>query len=317
MKTTQSYRLFAISVLALSTFRLDAVEGGLGRPISGASINPFAGVIPPAPGFAVEVGEMYYDGSIHGSQTVPVNLNLTVGLDLNVSFTPVSALYIWNTGTNSHWNFASALSLPITWLEAQADVKVGPRTGHVKDSEFGLFDLLVTPIVASYHITPTDHFAFDFSFWAPSGEYDPKQLANLSLNNWTFIPGVAYTKIIPEDNIELSASWQLQFYTENPDTDYQNGVLSDFEFLAIKRFKCGAGAGFVGSWIQQLNDDTGGNADKINGFLGHAFGIGPIFTYSTEIAKHHLDLSARWINEIETKNRVEGNLFMFTATFKF
>jgi hypothetical protein len=28
------------------------VEGGLGRPISGMSIAPFAGVIPPEPGFA-------------------------------------------------------------------------------------------------------------------------------------------------------------------------------------------------------------------------------------------------------------------------
>jgi len=31
-----------------------AVEGGLGRPISGMSIAPFAGVIPPEPGFAAQ-----------------------------------------------------------------------------------------------------------------------------------------------------------------------------------------------------------------------------------------------------------------------
>ena len=29
------------------------VEGGLGRPISGASINPYAGLVPPAPGFSL------------------------------------------------------------------------------------------------------------------------------------------------------------------------------------------------------------------------------------------------------------------------
>jgi hypothetical protein len=34
-----------------------AVEGALGRPISGAAIAPYAGIIPPEPGFAVATGE--------------------------------------------------------------------------------------------------------------------------------------------------------------------------------------------------------------------------------------------------------------------
>ena len=39
-----------------------AVEGGLGRPISGMSIAPFAGVIPPESGFVFATGETYYEG---------------------------------------------------------------------------------------------------------------------------------------------------------------------------------------------------------------------------------------------------------------
>jgi hypothetical protein len=78
-------------------------------------------------------------------------------------------------------------------------------------------------------------------------------LANLSLNNWTFIPGVAYTKIIPEGNVELTGIWQMEFSTGNPITHYENGILSDFEVLAIKRFKNGFGIGFVESWIQQVH----------------------------------------------------------------
>ena len=35
-----------------------AVEGALGRPISGMQIAPFAGVIPPEPGLAVATGEL-------------------------------------------------------------------------------------------------------------------------------------------------------------------------------------------------------------------------------------------------------------------
>jgi hypothetical protein len=71
------------------------------------------------------------------------------------------------------------------------------------------------------------------------------RLVYLGLNNWTFIPSVAYTKIVPEANIELTGIWDMEFSTENPATHYENGILSGLEVLAIKRFKCGLGIGFV------------------------------------------------------------------------
>ena len=293
-----------------------AVEGALGRPISGATIMPYAGVVPPLPGFAVAVGETYYSGSIGGTATVPVGQNLTLGIDLKASFTPITALYIWNTGT-TNWNFASAFSLPIAWLEADANISVGPRTGHVRDSTFGLFDVAFVPVSASYHFSQTEHLALNFTIWAPSGEYDPGSLANLSMNTWTFIPGVAYTKIFPEANIELSGSWATTFDTENKATDYQNGILSDLELMAVKRFKNGLGVGLVSSWIHQITDDQGTTADTLNGFRGRAFGVGPAFTYSTHVGKCHLDFNARWVHEFENKNYVEGNMFMLNATLKF
>jgi hypothetical protein len=158
--------------------------------------------------------------------------------------------------------------------------------------------------------------AFSFTFWAPTGSFQTGRLVNLGLNNWTFIPGVAYTKILPEANIELSAIWQMEFYTENPATHYENGILSDLEALAIKRFKNGFGIGFVESWIQQVTDDRGAPA-VLNGFSGRVFGIGPIVTYSTKLGKSHLDLNARWIHYFDASKRVEGDAFNFSATLKF
>ena len=124
------------------------------------------------------------------------------------------------------------------------------------------------------------------------------------------------TKIIPEANIELSGTWQMEFYTENPATHYQNGILSDLEVLAIKRFKNGFGIGFVENWIHQVNDDEGAPA-TLDGFSGRAFGIGPVVTYSTKLGKSHLDFSARWIHDFDVSNRVEGNGFNFSASLKF
>jgi hypothetical protein len=314
MKTKVTLMLVGLTVLAFSVTRAFAVEGGLGRPISGMSIAPYAGVIPPEPGLAVATGETYYEGSIGASRTVPIAGLLVANVDMKASFTPIALFYIWPTPTKE-WNFASAVSFPLAWLEVTANLS-GPLPVRKTESTFGLFDLAFTPIVASYHFSQTDHLAFSFTFWAPTGSFEKGRLVNLSQNTWTFIPGVAYTKILPEDNIELTGIWQMEFDTEDHATHYQNGILSDLEVLAIKRFKNGLGIGFVESWIQQVNDDGGAPA-ALNGFAGRAFGIGPIVTYSTKLGKSHLDFSARWIHDFGVSNRVAGDGFNFSASLKF
>ena len=308
--------LLGLTVLAFTVTRAFAVEGGLGRPISGMQIAPFAGVIPPEPGLAVATGETYYEGSIGGGLSVPIAGLLVSNVDVKASFTPIALFYIWPTPTKE-WNFASSVSFPLAWFEVEANFSLGRLSVRKTDSTFGLFDLVFTPIVASHHFSQTDHIAFSFTFWAPTGSYETGKLVNLSQNTWTFIPGVAYTKILPEDNIELTGIWQMEFDTENPATHFQNGILSDLEVLAIKRFKNGLGIGFIESWIQQVTDDGGPTGDALNGFVGRAFGIGPIVTYSTKLGKSHLDLSARWIHDFDVSKRVEGDGFNFSASLKF
>ena len=315
MKTRINLMLVGLTVLTFGATRAFAVEGGLGRPISGMQIAQFAGVIPPEPGLAVATGETYYEGSIGGGRTVPIAGLLVANVDMKAAFTPIALFYIWPTPTKE-WNFASAVSFPLAWLEVTANLSLGPLSIRKTESTFGLFDLVFTPIIASHHFSQTDHLAFSFTFWAPTGSFEKGRLVNLSQNTWTFIPGVAYTKILPEDNIELTGIWQMEFDTEDHATHYQNGILSDLEVLAIKRFKNGLGIGFVESWIQQVNDDAGAPA-ALNGFAGRAFGIGPIATCSTKVGKSHLDLSARWIHDFGVSQRVEGDAFNFSVSLKF
>ena len=320
MKTTKSrvrILLGASALIAAFSFANSAlaVEGGLGRPISGMQITPFAGVIPPEPGLAVATGETYYTGSIGGGLNVPIAGLLVANVDVKAAFTPISLLYIWPTPTKT-WNFASVVTFPLAWVECEANLSLGPFAVRKKDSIFGLYDLAFTPIIASHHFSETDHLAFNFTFWAPTGSYEKGKLANLSLNDWTFIPSMAYTKIIPEVNIELTGMWDMDFYTEDPATRYHSGIQSDLEVLAIKRFKNGFGIGFVESWIQQITDDAGAPA-SLNGFVGRAFGIGPILTYSTKIGKSHLDFNARWIHDFDVSKAVEGDGFSFSVSLKF
>jgi hypothetical protein len=55
----------------------------------------------------------------------------------------------------------------------------------------------------------------------------------------------------------------MEFDTEDPATRYQNGILSDLDALAIKRFKNGLGVGFVGAGF---TTSTSGNRVAGNGF---------------------------------------------------
>lgn len=316
MKHTHSHSLAACLLAAglLFTQSASAVEGALGRSVSGMQINPYAAVVPPTPGFVFSLSNIYYSADIGGAASIPIGINLVANVEAKVDFTNLGFTYIWDTPPG-HWNFASSVAVPLAWLEVEADVSIGNLSAKRKESDFGVFDLAFIPITACYHISETDHLGFSLTVWAPTGKYNKNDLDNLSLNNWTFIPGVSYTKLFPKTDIELSVFGALQFYTENNETDYQNGVVSDIEVLAIKRFKCGWGLGVVASYIDQLNDDSGPLADKLNGFNGRAFGVGPILSYSKMGSP--FSLNARWIHEFENEKLLEGDALALTLSYQF
>ena len=159
--------------------------------------------------------------------------------------------------------------------------------------------------------------AFTFTFWAPTGSFETGRLVNLGLNNWTFNPGVAYTKILPQANIELSGIWQMEFYTENPATNFQNGILSDLEALVIKRFKNGFGIGFVESWIQQVTTMKELRRTPSTVLWGVLLALAPSSPTLPSWVRVRSDFSARWIHDFDVSKRVEGDGFNFSASLKF
>ena len=146
---------FVLTLCVSFAPRALAVEGGLGRPISGMQIAPFAGVIAPEPGLAVATGETYFEGSIGGDRTVPIAGLLVANVDMKAAFTPIALFYVWPTPTKE-WNFASSVSFPLAWLKVEANLSLGAFSVRKTESTFGLFDLVFTPIIASHHFSQTD-----------------------------------------------------------------------------------------------------------------------------------------------------------------
>ena len=59
--------------------------------------------------------------------------------------------------------------------------------------------------------------------------------------------------------------------------------------------------------VQQLGRDSGPTADKLGGFVGYDWTVGPILTYDTKLAgKAPLSFSLRWVPTIASKNRLSS-----------
>src|SRR5262249_40550803 len=125
-----------VCLLALAPLNANAVEGGLGRPISGLSIVPNAGVVPPQPVWITNLGQTWFDGSMKGNHQVPIARQIAVGLDAKFDFTTATAIKVWDTGPGA-WNFATGATVPYISTDVSATLATVSQT----QSRSGLFDL--------------------------------------------------------------------------------------------------------------------------------------------------------------------------------
>lgn len=289
-----------------------ATEGGIGRPLTGMQIAPYAGIVPPTSDWIFSITSIYYEGSLGKSKSIPIAGTVTAGLNYRVSYNILNAVKTWGI-TLGGWNFASTFGVPLQYTSASSFNGRLPN-----DSATQFADILFTPVVAGYHLTKTDHIALSVQMYAPTGAYSTSRLANAGQNTWTFIPTIAYTKLLPEHNVELSANYGVNFYTPNNETHYHNAPISVLDLLALKRFTNGWGVGVLGGWIQQIGDDSGGVAEVTGGVGGHSVGIGPVVTWSGKLSSTPVSASLRWVNEFAVRNRPKGNAveLSISATFQ-
>lgn len=293
-----------------------ATEGGIGRPITGLQGASYSGLIPPTPGFNLQLSYVHYPGEIGGQREIPIGGVAALGLDVSFDMMSATGIYIWDTG-EGRWNFASMATVPFVYIDVTANVQVGPVSGRSEDVGNGLFDAFFAPVIASYHIDPMRHLSLSMYVYAPTGDYEVGKLANPSLNNWTFSPTVGYTQLFQKGSLEWSTTAAVDFYTKNDDTDYENGAVFRVDSLLVKRFGNGWGFGGAGGWIEQLEDDEGATADRLNGFKGHSLALGPIVTYAKKWDGGQVEFSARYLTEFDVKNRLEGDPFMLAASIQF
>lgn len=300
----RKYLMIAGSLTVLLPCAVHATEGTMGRPITAQQISSNAGIVPPEPGWAISVQSIYFDGDIGASKQVPVAGEVAAGINSKASYTIANVTRIWDTGPGN-WNFASAIGIPLQYVKVRTSLQAGSMASGSSDSTTGIADILVTPIIAGFHFSKTEHMSLSLPIYAPSASYDSKKLANDGQNTWTFMPSIAYTRL-GTDGSEFTTMGMLQFYTKNKDTNYRNAPLLISEALWTARVAKDTNLGVVGGLIYQLGDDKGPTADRLNGFRGHAVGLGPIMNWSGKIGGHPGSFSARAVWDVEAKNRPKG-----------
>lgn len=316
----QSCRLAPLALMlacGMVVGEASATEGALGRPITAMQVTSYIGLIPPDPGMQWSLGYVHYDGQISASKQVPISGQLSLGLEADIDLFSATGVYIWPTG-EGRWNFASMLTIPYIEPSVTATFAVGNAIAQRKDSTSNLFDLYFAPVIASYHVSEVEHWSFGAYIYAPTADYNPERLANPGLNVWTISPGVGYTHLFQKGSLEFSVLGAVDWYSKNDDTDYKNGLVGRIDALLLKRTASGWGFGAAAGWIEQIEDDSGPTADRLDGFRGHSFGIGPIVSYGKKWQDgSHVEFQLRYIEELDVKNRFEGEPLSVTASFSF
>lgn len=308
---------FILITAALAPVAAHATEGALGRSITGAQVTPYVGIVPPTPGLNVSLSYINYDGSIGGSRSVPIGGSTALNLHAKVDLYAATFAYIWDTG-KGRWNFASMFTVPYIRPSVSASLFVGQRSGTVNDRASNLFDLYFAPVIASYHVSEVEHWSFGVYVYAPTANYTKGRLANAGLNIWTYTPAIGYTHLYDKGSIEFSALAGVDFYSKNHATDYQNGSVFHLDLLAMKRTPSGWGFGGVIGVIRQIDDDKGATADRLNGFEGRSYGVGPAVAYKQSFSKESsIDFTLRWVKEFDVQNRIKGEPLVLNMNLAF
>ncbi len=204
-------------------------------------------------------------------------------------------------------NMSSGIILAGSYVGVETGVQLAPGL-PLKDSTFGLTYLYVTPLYLTYN-TPKLHLLWGGSVYIPIGYFSAQDLANPSLNYYSFHQEIAIT-YFPMKTLEFSAQAGITFNAENPTTDYQSGAIFDVDWginWAPIASMPNLFFGITGFYATQFTDDEINNV-KVgpDGFRLEKIALGPqvIYYFSKKAG-----IAFKYQREFETKNGPEGDRF--------
>ena len=309
---------FALTASLLSPV-VRAEEAGSGHYLPGATAS-FIDALPGREAFAYVNAFTYYNGSTSGSRQLNLGGQVVANIDATV-YADASILLYQTPWKILGGQYAAAVAIPYVWMEVEGNVQVGPITGNRRDTANGIGDLQILPVMLGW--TNGDlKFGTTFGLYAPTGDYERGQLANLGKNYWTFEPGVSVSWLSSKIGTEVSLFAGYEVSTKNDTTDYQSGEVFHLDATVAQHLPLFGGFVGVGAnafYYQQVTGDSGSGA-KLGDFEGRTIGVGPVLSYTTKIGRNKkTDLVAelKWLPELDVAKRMEGDTIWFKLALAF
>ena len=326
-------RFFRLALVVLMTAalehhlpKLQAEEGGAGDYVPGLYAS-LLNITPNKPGFALGSGYLFYAGSISG--TLPFAGLLAANISADVSLVDISLAYTFRpTILGAH--YTASVAIPYAWVDAKATVSLNPRvlpslagtrTKTVQDGANGISDMFIIPFALNwtfgdFQVNP------QLFMVAPTGGYQKGRLANVGKNHWFFDPVLGLSYLSHKTGTELTMFAGIGFSTKDQATDYQNGDVFHLEatlqqYLPLMGRQTLLGIGANVFYFQQVTGDSGKGARLLGADEGTDIGIGPVVTLIHSSQKYAFSIQAKWLPEIDTKRRLNGDWVWVVAGVQF
>jgi hypothetical protein len=292
-----------------------AGEGGTTHVIPGAQAT-LADNAPTTPGTFVKPMYLNYSGS--ASAQIPTAAGVASNLDAKANTIALVAGHTFETTVLGGAHYSVVAALPYTWLDITASLQTPLGTVRRQSKVDGFGDLTVIPAMLAWKSGNWQYNAL-LPIYAPTGSYQKGRLGNPGLNYWTIDPtvGAAYSNQKSGFNALLHAGYAIN--TENSDTDYKSGSLLHFDGAVQQILPAGSGfltLGAEGFYFQQMTCDSGSGA-VLGCFKGRTAGLGPVLGYILPMGKQSLVFELKWLPELDTKNRLDGDYIWLKAVYKF
>jgi len=310
-------------LLALLPGLAMAEEGGSGHYLPG-SMASFIDGVPLKETFLVRANIIYYSGSIGANKRIPIGGKTTLGADATSWGFGVTGLWRPPLDLGERWSYAMSATVPFLMMDVSADVTTtlpGGGSGSVSRSSStdALGDIVLMPLMLNYNVNPDFNVNFRVGAYTPTGSYEVGRLANTGKNFWTIEPVLGLMYFGQKNGIEVSTFVGADFNTENKDTHYQSGTQFHIDGTLAQHFPLLgglAGGGVSAYYYQQVEGDSGSGA-TLGDFKGRTIGAGPAVSYTKKIGGHDTVFEFKWLHELETKNRLEGDILWLKAVLKF
>lgn len=313
MKPLARALIAAAAALLAGPWATQAGEGGVSHVMPGANAT-MVDLPPTAPGWFFKPMYINYRGDT--TAKLPTAVGIVANAEATTNTIALGGGYGFEQEVlGAHYGVAAFV--PYSWVDISADTAAlgGKR---IQNSVSGVGDVTVVPVLMAWKSGDVQ-YDFLLPIYAPTGSYKVGRLGNTGLNYWTFDPivGVSYNNA--KSGFNAAAHLGYAMNTENGDTQYKSGNVLHLDASVQQIFPLGSGLANIGAeawYFDQVTCDSGAGA-TLGCFKGRTAGIGPVLGYIQPIGQQRMIFELKWLPELETKKRLNGDYIWAKMVYKF